>query len=125
MNSSVIANYIKERKPHVSIFATANSRVYQIPARTALHNVKTREAWRKAEWDEHSEPEIGEVRLRIEPDDSGMSFEDLTGDTYNPKVNPDIPKARMDRERQAETVPDALDWMFNTTDYLGTIGQQA
>lgn len=45
------------------------------------------------------------VRLRIEPDEI-VSLDDLAGDTFDPKANPDIPKARMDREREAfiETV---------------------
>jgi hypothetical protein len=70
-------------------------------AKNALHNVRIRAAWRKAEWDEHSEPEIGDVRLRIVADDSA-DLDDLFGDTFNPKVNSDIPLARLERERQAE-----------------------
>ena len=42
------------------------------------------------------------VRLSIVPDDSGMSFEDLTGDTFNAEAHPDIPQERMDRERKEE-----------------------
>ena len=38
------------------------------------------------------------IRLVIVPDEI-CSIEDLEGDTYNPKANPDIPEERLKRER--------------------------
>lgn len=39
-----------------------------------------------------------QLRVRIVPDNDA-DMDNLMGDTFNPKANPDIPKARMDRER--------------------------
>ena len=44
----------------------------------------------------------GRVVIVVMPDDTGLSFEDLTGDTYKPECHPDIPKARIVTERQRE-----------------------
>lgn len=41
----------------------------------------------------------GRVRIRVVPDDTA-SFDDLCGDTYNPTAHPDIPPARIARERE-------------------------
>lgn len=81
--------------------AYARERATGTRASIAFHNVRVRDAWRKAEWDEVSEPEFGEVRLRVVPDDC-VDVDDLFGDTFNPKVNPEIPLARLERERKAE-----------------------
>lgn len=88
---------------HMDSFARAyaRERAEGVRASIAFHNVRTRDAWRKAEWDEHSDPEIGDVRLRVVPDDC-VDLDNLFGDTFNPKVNSDIPLARLERERQAE-----------------------
>jgi len=63
-------------------------------ARFAYHAATINQRWRAAQ-------EAGLVELAIEPDE-WISFEDLTGDTYNREANPDIPEARMAREEAAE-----------------------
>lgn len=40
---------------------------------------------------------IGDTRVRFEPDQD-YDFDDLCGDTYNPRVNADIPAAQLARE---------------------------
>jgi len=42
----------------------------------------------------------GLVRLKVVPDDA-YEIDDLAGDTFNPKANPNIPPARLERERKA------------------------
>lgn len=54
-----------------------------------------------AECGPHDMPEPGAVRLQIVADDH-CSLDDLFGDCYNPKVNPDIPRATLERQRAAE-----------------------
>jgi len=39
-----------------------------------------------------------DVRLRIEHDDTSYTDDELFGDTYNPKANPDIPEEQLRRE---------------------------
>lgn len=63
-------------------------------AKHALREARTRVAFKQAEAE-------GRVRLRFESDDSGWTWDDLFGDTFNSKANPDIPPARMERERKA------------------------
>jgi hypothetical protein len=63
-------------------------------ARHAWSAAQTRTAWDRAAFADN-------VRLNVEPDDC-MSFDDLCGDTFNPKANPDIPPARLERERKEE-----------------------
>jgi hypothetical protein len=78
-------------------------------SRIALFNAKTRIAWDKAnghvigdgERVPCYEPAFRDVRLRIVADDC-CDLENLLGDTYNPKVNTDIPESRLERERQQE-----------------------
>ena len=41
--------------------------------------------------------EPGHVRLVIVPDEFG-TFEDMAGDSFNPDVNPEIPRERLERE---------------------------
>ena len=59
-----------------------------------------------AEYEAPESPEqsslyTGQLRILQIPDEH-MSFDDLTGDTYNADVNPDVPKHVMDKQRQAE-----------------------
>jgi hypothetical protein len=70
-------------------------------AEHALSHARTLVEFDKARNEFPGEDDIGAVRLRVESDDH-MSFDDLTGDTYNASANPDIQKSRMDREREAE-----------------------
>ena len=99
MNSTILREYLRERKPEYTTFLQGNGRIFQTSAQTALRHAKIRTVWAEHECVEHDEPEIGSVRLRIEPDDS-MNIEDLEGDTFNPKVNSDIPRARLEREQK-------------------------
>ena len=45
------------------------------------------------------DPKRGNVRLRVVPDEI-CSLEDLEGDCFNPKANPDIPASRLKRDRE-------------------------
>jgi len=62
-----------------------------IPASNALRNARVVAAFRECE-DET-------VRLRIEPDEH-CDMEDLKGDTFNRKANPDIQESRMAQEEK-------------------------
>lgn len=62
-------------------------------AQWAIRNARTRQAWDDAESEEL-------VRLRVEPDDSAC-LEDLEGDCFNPRANPDIPASKLARQREA------------------------
>jgi hypothetical protein len=86
MDAKIAHEYLKERQTGTL-------------ARIAIANARTRLAWYDAEWDEHSEPEMGEVRLRVVPDECA-DLADLEGDRFNPRVNPDIPVSRLEREQQ-------------------------
>jgi hypothetical protein len=60
--------------------------------------------WDKDEVAEYSSGEPinakrGNVRLRLVPDEM-CSFEDLEGDCFNPKANPDTPASRLERDRK-------------------------
>lgn len=68
--------------------------------------------WRIFECGEFDSPEIGCVRLQIVADDCN-SYDDVYGDMFNPKANPDIPPARLERERKAEE---------DRIDRLGVVG---
>jgi hypothetical protein len=70
----------------------------------ALSNARTRLEWDRHEVAEYStgdpiDPERGNVRLRLVPDEL-CSLEDLEGDCFNPKANPDIPVARLEHDRK-------------------------
>jgi hypothetical protein len=74
------------------------------PAKWAISNARTRLEWEKHEVAEYSsgepiDPHRGDVRLRMVPDEMG-SLEDLEGDCFNPKANPDIPASRLQRDRE-------------------------
>lgn len=74
-------------------------------ARMAIRAEAIKAAWDAAggellaQYDATNEP--GTVRI-IELPDESASFDDLEGDTYNPKANPEIKAAILERERQAE-----------------------
>ena len=70
-------------------------------AHWAIRHARVRLAWEEREWDEFSAPAIGQVRLRVEPDED-CYLDNLFGDTYNPEVNSDIPRSRLERKREAE-----------------------
>ena len=70
-------------------------------AQQALRAARTEFSWWRREAGEHDEPDATHcVRLRCEPDEGVSCFEDLCGDTFNPRANPDIPAARLERGRQ-------------------------
>lgn len=66
-------------------------------------SAQAKRAWNdakfQAEWDRLESAEL--VRLNIVPD-TCADVDDLLGDTFNPVANPDIPAARLERERAAE-----------------------
>jgi hypothetical protein len=76
-------------------------------ARWALRNAKTRIEWDKMNGDVVGEHERqhdatrGNVRLRIVADEC-VDLDNLFGDTYSHKANPDIPESRLERERKQE-----------------------
>jgi hypothetical protein len=86
MNATILRNYKRERSKGIL-------------AKHALQNAKTRAEWYEKECGEHDDPEMGSVRLRIVPDECA-DLADLDGDTFNPKVNPEIPRARLEREQK-------------------------
>ena len=59
----------------------------------ALDYARTARAWRAAE-------RAGLVELIDAPDDSGYRWDDLVGDLFNPRANPDIPAAKLEREQR-------------------------
>lgn len=93
-NRELIRRYLRER-------------ALGAQARWALLNARTRLEWDAKGGDiieehEHSrDAKRGDVRLRIVADDVS-SCDDLFGDLFDPKVNSDIPRERLERERQAE-----------------------
>jgi hypothetical protein len=78
-------------------------------ARWALMHARTRIAWDKhnghVQYDGERipcyTPTFRDVRLRIVPDEC-VDLDDLLGDTYSHKANPDIPESRLERERKRE-----------------------
>jgi hypothetical protein len=68
----------------------------------ALSTARTNFAFRRREAAEHCREgdKWNCVRLRYAPDESAC-LEDLEGDCFNPKVNPDIQASRLERERKA------------------------
>ena len=75
-------------------------------AANALHAAKTLEAWDAAgghvcEGDRCMDCDEAEVRLRVVWDDCSQ-LDDLLGDCFNPRVNPDIQPSRLEREREQE-----------------------
>lgn len=58
-------------------------------------------SWHRREAGEFDHPDaIHCVRLRAVPDETA-TFDDVCGDTYNPRANPDIPRSRLEREEAA------------------------
>jgi hypothetical protein len=73
-------------------------------ARSALSNAHTHMEWDTHEVAEHSsrepiDPKRGNVRLRVVADEM-CSLDDLEGDCFNPKANPDIPASQLQRDRE-------------------------
>ena len=66
-------------------------------ASNALSYARTLTEFRSRECGEWDEPELGDVRLRIVPDEHA-DMDDLKGDCFNRKVNPDVQESRMQRE---------------------------
>lgn len=90
MNTQIVQEYRKLRKP-----AWYKTSCHQLRASTALemarYKINVQTAWDTA----------NNVRLRIEPD-YDADLDDLLGETYDHKANPDINPAKLDRERQEE-----------------------
>jgi len=102
VNTSTIREYLKARKPHYQPFSNGNGgQVFQTPAKNVLREIRIRQEWAKHECEGDGIPEIGSVRLRIEPDDS-VDMEDLFGDTFNPTLNPKISEAKLERQKKEE-----------------------
>ena len=92
----------KRNKELLRLYQRERARGFQ--AKWALSNARTRLEWEKHEVAEYSsgeaiDPKRGDVRLRIVPDET-CSLEDLEGDSFNPKANPDIPASRLQRDRE-------------------------
>lgn len=84
---TAISLYKKYRIPHVGRYAgTGKLYFHQVIAKSAWENaVRNAEIINK--WEQLEDD--GKVRLKIEPDESA-DFDDLCGDSFNPKVNPEI-----------------------------------
>src|SRR5260370_14302082 len=92
----------KRNKELLRLYQRERARGFQ--AKWALSNASTRLEWDKHEVAEYSsgepiDPKRGHVRLRVVPDET-CSFEDLEGDCFNPKANPNIPASRLQRDRE-------------------------
>ena len=92
----------KRKKKLLRLYQRERARGFQ--ARWALSNARTRLEWDKHEVAEYScgkpiDSKRGDVRLRVVPDEL-CSLDDLEGDCFNPKANPDIPTSRLERDRQ-------------------------
>src|ERR1700675_3055421 len=92
----------KQRKALLQLYQRERARGFQ--AQWALSNARTRMEWEKHEVAEYSsgekiDPQRGNVRLRLVPDEM-CSLEDLEGDCFNTKANPDIPALKLQRDRE-------------------------
>ncbi len=92
----------KRRKELLQLYRRERARGFQ--ARWALSNARTRMEWEKHEVAEYSsgepsDPKRGNVRLRVVSDET-CSLEDLEGDCFNPKANPDISASKLHHDRQ-------------------------
>ncbi len=68
----------------------------------AWAGAKTKQAWDSLDFgDVGPNQDRTLVRLRVMPDEC-CELDNILGDSYDPKVNPDIPAERLERERQAE-----------------------
>lgn len=105
MNTQLLKAYLKERAPHFQQFLGGGSKTYQTMATYAIREVRTRMEWEAldgeivGEYDRDQDRETGSVRLRIVADDC-CNFDDLEGDTFDPDVNSDVPRARLEREQK-------------------------
>jgi hypothetical protein len=93
----------KRKKELPRLYQCERARGFQ--ASWALSNARTRLEWGTYEVAENSngepiDPKRGDVRLRIVPDET-CSLEDLEGDCFNSKVNPDVPASTLERDRKA------------------------
>jgi hypothetical protein len=89
MNQSIVNAYRKLRTVHTAMGANGRPHLYRVPAEHALREAHIRAEWR--EWEGR-----GLVRMRVEPDYIAH-YDDLAGDSFNFKVNPDIPAFRLER----------------------------
>lgn len=91
----------KRNRELVRLYRRERARGFQ--AQWALSNARTSLEWEKHAVAEHSseepiDPERGNVRLRVVPDEM-RTLEDLEGDCFNPKANPDISASKLERDR--------------------------
>lgn len=92
----------KRKKELLRVYQRERARGFQ--AKWALSNARTRLEWDKHEVAEYSsgepiDPKRGDVRLRVVPDET-CSLEDLEGDCFNPKANPEISASRLQHDRE-------------------------
>lgn len=97
MDTDILREYKRIRQPHVGRYAgTGKVHHYQPKAADALKSARyTVTTQRK--WDDLISREVGTVRLRTEPD-TIVDIDDLAGDCYDPKANPDIQPHVLARE---------------------------
>jgi hypothetical protein len=93
---------IKRNRELLRMYQSERKRGFR--AQWALSNARTRLEWDKHEVAEYSSGEPidskrGNVRLRAVPDEM-CSLEDLEGDCFNPKANPEIPPSKLESDRQ-------------------------
>src|SRR5580700_5298855 len=92
----------KRKKELLRLYQRERARGFQ--AKWALSNARTRLEWTKHEVAEYSsgeaiDPKRGDVRLRVVPDET-CSFDDLEGNCFNPKANPEIPASKLQRDHE-------------------------
>ena len=92
----------KRKKKLLRLYQRERASGFQ--AKWALSNARTRFEWDKHEVGEYSsgnpiDPKRGNVRVRVVPDEL-CSLDDLEGDCFNPKANPDNSASRLERDRK-------------------------
>lgn len=93
MNKRILKEYRRRRSESVRI-----ATLYRLTYGTHSAQNALREARIVDEWEQHEN--AGHVRLRI-VEDEYADIGNLEGDTFNPKANPDISPAKLERERAA------------------------
>lgn len=99
--------YSKLRRSHFGITSNGKSYLSCGTAQGCLNCARVRIAWDARdgqtvdEFERGTDAQLGDVRLRIVAD-TDVDVADLFGDCFNPDVNTDIPRSKLEREEKAE-----------------------
>lgn len=105
--NQLLRYYAKYRKPYIGQTSHGQTFFSCGTAQGCLNCARIEMEWDTRngqtvdEFDRGLDALIGDVRLRIVAD-CDVDVDNLFGDTYNPKVNDDIPASRLERERKEE-----------------------